>query len=86
MDVRADVHEADQLDRRMHHVFRSLLNQMIAEPRTISRALRLTFVAKYFERIGDMATNLCEQVFFMAEGKVIKHSGISGRNRNDAVS
>lgn len=84
--ARATIEMDDQLDRRMAHVFRSLLNQMIENPRTISRALRLTFVAKYFERIGDMATNLCEQVFFMTEGRVIKHSGIPGRNRDAGAS
>ena len=38
-------------------------------------ALRLSFVAKYFERIGDHATNVCEQVVFMTEGRVIQHRG-----------
>jgi len=63
----------DELDRRMELVFRVLLSHMIEDPRTISRALRLTFVAKYFERIGDMATNICEQVVYMCEGRVVKH-------------
>lgn len=64
----------DDLDRRMESVFRVLLSHMIEDPRTISRALRLTFVAKYFERIGDMATNICEQVVFMCEARVVKHA------------
>jgi len=64
----------DELDRRMEQTFRVLLSHMIEDPRTISRALRTTFVAKYFERIGDQATNICEQVVFMAEGRVIKHT------------
>jgi phosphate transport system protein len=38
----------DDLDRRMEWAFRVLLSHMIEDPRTISRALRLTFVAKYF--------------------------------------
>lgn len=67
--IRAD----DVLDRQMEQSFRVLLSHMIEDPRTISRALRLTFVAKYFERIGDQATNICEQIVFMAEARVIKH-------------
>jgi phosphate transport system protein len=47
---------------------------MIEDPKTISRALRMTFVAKYFERIGDQATNISEQVVFMSEARVIKHA------------
>jgi phosphate transport system protein len=65
----------DELDHRMEQVFRVLLSHMIEDPKTISRALRMTFVAKYFERIGDQATNICEQVVFMSEARVIKHAG-----------
>ena len=64
----------DELDHRMEQVFRVLLSHMIEDPKTISRALRMTFVAKYFERIGDQATNICEQVVFMSEARVIKHA------------
>lgn len=66
------------LDRRMDQAFRVLLSYMLENPQTISRALRLTFVAKYFERIGDQATNICELVVFMTEAKVIKHTFVNG--------
>ena len=66
----------DELDRRMEQMFRELLSYMIEEPQTISRALRLTFIAKYFERIGDQATNICEQVVYMKDARVIKHPAI----------
>lgn len=73
--ARAVIRMDDELDQRMEQVFRVLLSYMIEQPQAISRALRLTFVAKYFERIGDQATNVCEQVVFMAEARVIKHGG-----------
>lgn len=80
--VRQDAEAAEQtiamdahLNRRMEQVFRELLSFMIEDPKTVSRALRLTFVAKDFERIGDMAKNICEQVVFMVRGEVIKHRG-----------
>jgi phosphate transport system protein len=63
----------DELDRRMETVFRVLLSHMLEDTRTITRSLRMTFVAKYFERIGDQATNISEQVVFMTEARVIKH-------------
>jgi phosphate transport system protein len=64
----------DEVDRRMEQVFRVLLSHMIEKPQVISRALRLTFIAKYFERIADQATNICEMIVFMTEARVIKHS------------
>jgi phosphate transport system protein len=67
----------DDLDARMEQVFRELLTFMVEDPRTISRATRLSFIAKYLERMGDQATNICEQVVYMAEGRVIKHPGVT---------
>lgn len=67
----------DELDSRMEQLFRELLTFMVEDPRTISRATRLTFVAKYLERMGDQATNICEQVVYMTEGRVIKHPGLT---------
>jgi phosphate transport system protein len=67
----------DDLDHRMEQIFRVLLSYMMENPRNISRALRLTFVAKYFERIGDQSTNICEQVVYMVQGQVIKHTWLS---------
>jgi phosphate transport system protein len=55
--------------------FRELLTYMLEDSRNISRAIRLTFIGKYFERMADGATNICEMVVYLAEGKVIKHSG-----------
>jgi phosphate transport system protein len=63
----------DELDRRLEQTFRVLLSHMIEEPRTVSRCLRMIFVAKNFERIGDQATNICEQIVYMSEARVIKH-------------
>jgi phosphate transport system protein len=75
--ARAVILRDDELDRRMEQLFRELLSFMVEDPRTISRATRLTFVAKYLERMGDQATNICEQVVYMAEGRVIKHPGVA---------
>jgi phosphate transport system protein len=67
----------DEVDRLMEQVFRELLSYMIEDPTTISRAIRLTFVAKYLERIADGCTNICEMVVYMAEGRIIRHGGFS---------
>lgn len=64
----------DEIDALTEQSFRELLTYMLEDPKNISRAIRLTFVGKYFERIADAATNICEMVVFLAEGKVIKHA------------
>jgi|ERR1051325_5241868 phosphate transport system protein len=65
----------DEVDSLTEQSFRELLTYMLEDSKNISRAIRLTFIGKYFERIADGATNICEMVVYLAEGKVIKHSG-----------
>jgi phosphate transport system protein len=64
----------DEVDMLTEQSFRELLTYMLEDSGNISRAIRLTFIGKYFERIADGATNICEMVVYLAEGKVIKHS------------
>jgi len=80
--ARAVIVMDDDLDRRMEQIFRELISYMVEDPGSIPRGLRLTSVAKYFERIGDHATNVCEQVVFMTEGQVIRHPRLGGDARN----
>lgn len=63
----------DEVDLLTEQSFRELLTYMLEDSKNISRAIRLTFIGKYFERIADHATNICELVVYLAEGKVIKH-------------
>jgi len=62
------------LDQLYEQIFRELLTYMLENPRNISSAIRLTFIGKYFERMADGATNICEMVVYMVEGKMIKHT------------
>ena len=64
----------DLVDDLMEQVFRELLSYMIEDPHTISRAIRLSFIAKYIERVGDHATNIAELVVYLVEGKIIRHT------------
>ena len=75
-----------ELNRQMADSFTRLADHAREQPDDITRALRLSFVTKYFERIGDMAKNVCEQVVFMARGEVIKHRHVSRDNQDEAGS
>jgi len=65
----------DIVDQLTEESFRALLTYMLENPRNISSAIRLTFIGKYFERMADGATNICEMVVYLVEGKIIKHAG-----------
>lgn len=64
----------DFVDRLTEQLFRELLSFMLESPQTITRAIRLTFIGKYIERIADHATNVAELVVYMVEGKIIRHT------------
>jgi phosphate transport system protein len=57
-------------------LFRELLTYMTEEPKNVSRALRVTFIVKYLERIADHATNIAQMVIFMCEGHDVRHPGL----------
>ncbi len=63
----------DFVDNLNHQIFNELLVYMLQDPKNISRAVRLTYITKYLERIADHATNIAEMVVYMVKGKVIRH-------------
>ncbi len=66
----------DAVDDLTVQLFRELLTYMIEDPKSVSRALRITYVAWYLERIGDHATNIAQMVIFMCEGRDVRHPGL----------
>lgn len=63
-----------KVDQLLDQIFRELLTYMMQDMRTISRATRVLFIAKYLERMADHAVNIAELVIFLVEGKIIRHS------------
>jgi phosphate transport system protein len=73
-DLALSVCEADDfVDNLNLQIFNELLLYMLKDPKNISRAVRLTYITKYLERVGDHATNIAEMVVYMVKGKVIRH-------------
>jgi len=63
----------DEVDELKDQVFRELLTYMMADPGTIQRALALILISRHLERIADHATNIAEDVIFIAEAKDVRH-------------
>ena len=62
------------VDALKEQIFRELLTFMMADPRTIPRALRLILISRFMERVADHATNIAEMVVYMVEGKMVRHT------------
>ncbi|WP_058867800.1 phosphate signaling complex protein PhoU [Chloracidobacterium thermophilum] len=64
----------DKVDVLYRRFFNELTACMVKDSSTVVRAAELLFVIKHLERIADYATNICEQVVYLAEGRAIKHT------------
>ena len=62
-----------QVDDLNSQIFREVISFMIGDPQTINRAVKISSISKYLERIADHATNIAEMVIFMVKGKSIRH-------------
>ncbi len=62
--------EDDEVDNLYDQVFRELLTFMAEDPKTITRATRLIWVAHNLERSADRVTNICERVVYLVTGKM----------------
>jgi phosphate transport system protein len=64
-----EIWNADEpVDEIYNGIFREMLTHMMEDPRNITAATHLLFVAKNLERIGDHATNIAETVHYAVRG------------------
>ncbi len=63
----------DEVDAFKEQIFRELLTYMMSDPGTIPRALALILISRNLERVGDHATNIAEEVIYVAQGRDVRH-------------
>ncbi len=64
-----DVRQRDfELDQMYNALFREFLTFMMEDPRNITTCMHLHFMAKNVERMGDLVTNMAEQVIYLVTG------------------
>jgi phosphate transport system protein len=66
----------DQIDREFEGLMRKLITYMMEDPRVISSAIDLVFVAKAIERIGDHAKNIAESIIYIVKGTDVRHHSL----------
>ncbi len=74
------------IDDEFRSILRQLITFMMEDPRTISAALEIVWIAKAIERIGDHAKNMSEQVIYIVKGMDVRHTAVEDIKREVAAS
>ena len=70
-ELAEDVRQRDQeVDQMYNALFREFLTFMMEDPRNITACMHLHFMAKNIERMGDLTTNMAEQVIYFVTGEM----------------
>jgi phosphate transport system protein len=75
----------EELDEMYSSLFREFLTYMMEDPRNIGGYTHLLFMAKNVERIGDHATNIAENVYYMVRGTPLLQARPKGDKSSLAV-
>ena len=75
----------EPIDGIYNGIFREMLTFMMEDPRNITAATHLLFIAKNMERIGDHATNIAERVHFAVLGSAMTEERPKADNSSSAV-
>jgi phosphate transport system protein len=82
-EMAMDVWKNDEdIDALYNSIFRELLTYMMEDPRMIGSCTHLLFATKNIERIGDHATNIAENVYYLVHGKPLRDA----RPKKDTTS
>ena len=72
--ARMVIAEDRRVDDLRTSAFRIIVSYMLEQPRYITPGLDTILVVQNLERVGDLATNIAEDVVFLVEGRSIKHT------------
>ncbi|HRD92558.1 MAG TPA: phosphate signaling complex protein PhoU [Accumulibacter sp.] len=85
VDAARQVIGADKaLDDAFNAILRQLITYMMEDPRTITEALDIIWIAKAIERVGDHAANIAENVIYIVSGVDVRHTAAPAKSLEQA--
>ena len=71
MEIRERDAEVDEIYEKMLHELLIILSE---HPKLIQPGISLLLLFRHLERIGDLAANIGEEIYYLVKGEVIRHS------------
>ena len=71
LEIRERDDEVDEIYERMLHELLTILSE---HPKLIEPGISLLLLFRHLERVGDLAANISEEVYYLVKGDVIRHS------------
>ncbi|MBI9016227.1 MAG: phosphate signaling complex protein PhoU [Phycisphaerae bacterium] len=65
--------EDDQVDAINSQIYEQFKDQVQTNPDQVNHLLHLLSISRHLERIADHATNIAEDVIYMANGQIVRH-------------
>lgn len=66
----------EEIDKINRSVYRLVSDLMKKYPEKYDCLINAISISRYLERIADQTTNIAEDVIYMVEGKIVRHTGL----------
>jgi phosphate transport system protein len=65
----------DEIDETEDRLIQAVIAEVGSHPEKTNQKVDFILIAKNLERVGDHATNIAEEVIFLAEARIVRHQG-----------
>jgi len=72
--ARRAINGDDEVDRRQERILVRIEHEIDVCPENAAPLLKLEYITRQFERVGDLATNIAEEVIYLVEGRIVRHN------------
>jgi len=75
VDTAYTVREMDkQVNAMRNEAYRVMKMNIQARPQMVQEIINMYLISRHIERVGDHTTNIAEEVIYLIEGEIIRHS------------
>jgi phosphate transport system protein len=64
----------DVLDDLHRSMYKIVIDNILDNPVSVQQQITLLYISRQLERIGDQVTNIAEDVIYMVNGEIVRHS------------